>query len=323
MLRLRSDQDDSGLAVLHVEPSGEFSAQDFSTFLDALRRYDGCGGARVLLTPDGLTGVETDALWARLRVAVPPIVCRVAVVGDRPWERRYARVVASAHGVPARYFPSVEHDDASRWLCSEVPEPQPDLAPSGAVSETPPASADPADAARIDAVYDALDLLVKDTLGVVSPFEHAFLARLQWFSGTLAYLWWQEHEGLEDVLGSGRDRLRADPALAQRMEFRHRALVALVEAALEREMAAGRLRFGDTAELAPRLLHAAFVVCSLAVEGAERGDLFRDKLRAHAAVLAHLLFDRIRAVNARPLATREGALPGLAASLLPTASPSV
>jgi hypothetical protein len=307
MIQLRTEDD-----VLCVELANEFSEANYRALIDALRLYDTRRGACVLLAPDGLTGVQPAALWARLRVAVPPVVRRMAVVGDRPWERRYARFATSAYGLPVRHFPLAARAEALRWLRSDEPARAGAEAPLDAAApldeSAPLAVSAPLDPERavlqIDAAYDALDVLLRDTLGAASLFEHSLLVRLQWFAGTLLHLWWQEPDLLGGVLGAERAPLHADPLTARCLAERHRDLAAVAAEALDREMAAGRLRPGDPLPLARDLLDAAVGCCSLVftAEGDRtESDRFRDELRAHAAVLAHVLFERLRAEVEAPL----------------------
>ncbi|WP_207060592.1 STAS/SEC14 domain-containing protein [Motiliproteus sp. SC1-56] len=112
--------EESRTDILGFMASGRLTDNDYKNFLipqvkGAIERE---GRIRLLFRMDGFRGWDIQAAWDDLSfgIEINPQVDKIAIVGDRKWERWVARLLGPfAHG-EIRYFDVAELQAAWSWI---------------------------------------------------------------------------------------------------------------------------------------------------------------------------------------------------------------
>ena len=112
-------------AVAHVRLHGSIAENEYSQFLPRLEAFiERHGRIRVLLDLRGFDGWEdVSAFWQHVLLVKDHhrAVRRIAIVGERTWERVIAELVPRLAGVEGRYFDAASLDDAEIWAAEPLP----------------------------------------------------------------------------------------------------------------------------------------------------------------------------------------------------------
>jgi hypothetical protein len=109
---------DSG-KILEVAVSGKLTHDDYARFVPAFERLvKRHGKIRVLFQMSDFHGWEAAALWDDIKFGVQHFadIERLAMVGDRQWERGMAAFCRPFTTATLRYFDAAQVDEARRWL---------------------------------------------------------------------------------------------------------------------------------------------------------------------------------------------------------------
>jgi hypothetical protein len=108
--------------VLEVRVSGKLAKEDFECLVPEFERLvDEHGKIRVLFEMVDFHGWSGGALWEDLKFEVKHFkdIERLAMVGDRVWEKTMAVFCKPFTTAQIRYFDRVEIDQARDWLEGE------------------------------------------------------------------------------------------------------------------------------------------------------------------------------------------------------------
>lgn len=105
--------------VLGFEITGRVDSDDVAGMTKELEHaIESAGRVRVLLRLRDVDGVRPGAVWEDLKFTVKHgnDIERMAVQGDRDWERWLAKLTGVGAPTDVKYFALEEADDAWRWL---------------------------------------------------------------------------------------------------------------------------------------------------------------------------------------------------------------
>jgi len=105
--------------VLHIVADGQLTAEDFDGFVprfDALAG-DGPNAMLVELGPN-FSGWSLGGLWNDLKFDFRHRrqFGRIAVLGDKPWQKRVTEVSNPLFSSDMRFFELSQRDEAEQWL---------------------------------------------------------------------------------------------------------------------------------------------------------------------------------------------------------------
>jgi hypothetical protein len=119
----RSITELSGGRVLEVAVSGKLTPSDYEQFVPAFERLvKQHAKIRVLFEMKDFRGWEMAALWDDIKFDLKHFadIERLAMVGDKQWERGMAAFCRPFTSATVRYFNRGSIDEARRWLVSQI-----------------------------------------------------------------------------------------------------------------------------------------------------------------------------------------------------------
>ena len=111
-----------GLHLLEVRASGTLTKVDYDRFVPEVEKgIEEQGRLRILFEMTEFHGWRPGAAWEDLKFGVRHMgqIERMAMVGDRSWEKLlavFARVFTAA---PVRYFDRAEIEEARAWVAAD------------------------------------------------------------------------------------------------------------------------------------------------------------------------------------------------------------
>jgi hypothetical protein len=109
----------AGGKVLEVLVSGKLEKEDYETLVPAFERLiETHGKIRVLFCMRDFHGWTAGAMWEDLKLDIRHFsdIERLALVGERHWQKGMAVFCMPFTGAKIRYFDISEFDDARRWV---------------------------------------------------------------------------------------------------------------------------------------------------------------------------------------------------------------
>lgn len=108
-----------GGKAIEVQITGTLEQEDYDIFTPAFERLvEEHGEIRVLFRLQDFTGWSAGALWEDVRLAFRHFadIERLAIVGEKEWERGMATFCKPFTRAEVRFFESDRLGDARRWL---------------------------------------------------------------------------------------------------------------------------------------------------------------------------------------------------------------
>lgn len=104
--------------VLGFRLSGRLHDEDYKAFVPAVDAAAGTGKIRLLAEFHDFQGWDAHALWDDIKFATTHCTTfdRIAIVGDRAWEKWMAAVCKPFTRASLRYFDAADIDQAWAWL---------------------------------------------------------------------------------------------------------------------------------------------------------------------------------------------------------------
>ena len=104
--------------VLGFKLSGKLHDADYKTFTPAVDAAAGTGKVRLLAQFHDFHGWDTHALWDDIKFATTHCtkIERIAIVGEKTWEKWMAKVCAPFTMAKVRYFDAADIEKAWAWL---------------------------------------------------------------------------------------------------------------------------------------------------------------------------------------------------------------
>lgn len=112
---------EEGSKVLVVKASGKLTTEDYEKFgpkVEALIREH--GKIRILVELADFHGWSAGALWEDIKFDIKHFrdIERLALVGDKKWEKGMATFCKPFTTAEVRYFDSRQLEDAQRWIAA-------------------------------------------------------------------------------------------------------------------------------------------------------------------------------------------------------------
>jgi SpoIIAA-like len=110
--------------VLTVRATGTLVTEDYDHFLPVMERLiEQHGKVRVLCEMHDFHGWKLGALWEDLKFDVKHYsdIERLAVVGEREWEKWMTVFCRPFTNAKIKYFDRSEHEKACEWIQEELP----------------------------------------------------------------------------------------------------------------------------------------------------------------------------------------------------------
>jgi hypothetical protein len=110
--------------ILSVTASGKLSASDYTHFVPQVERMIGDHGRiRVLLRMVDFHGWSLGALWEDVKFDIRHFadIERVALVGQRRWQRGMATFCKPFTRATVRYFDEQQSPEAQQWIWADLP----------------------------------------------------------------------------------------------------------------------------------------------------------------------------------------------------------
>jgi hypothetical protein len=104
--------------ILGFKLSGKLHDEDYKTFTPAIDAAAGTGKVRLLAQFHDFQGWDLRALWDDIKFSTTHCTSieRVALVGEKTWEKWMAKVCAPFTMAKLKYFDVSEIDQAWKWL---------------------------------------------------------------------------------------------------------------------------------------------------------------------------------------------------------------
>jgi len=104
--------------VLAFKISGKLHDADYKTFVPAIDEMAKTGKVRLLAEFHDFQGWDMHALWDDIKFATSHCrtIEKVALVGDKAWEKWMAKVCVPFSMAKIRYFDQSESDAARAWI---------------------------------------------------------------------------------------------------------------------------------------------------------------------------------------------------------------
>ena len=102
--------------------SGKLHDEDYKSFVPKVETFVASGGkARLFVQFEDFHGWDVHAAWDDFKFGLKHYsdFDRIAIVGDRSWEKWMARMCKPFTRAKVRYFEAGEVDDAWAWLKEE------------------------------------------------------------------------------------------------------------------------------------------------------------------------------------------------------------
>jgi hypothetical protein len=113
---------DAGSKLLEVKASGKLSAEDYKDFEPAVESMIGqAGKIDILFLMHDFHGWDLGGVWEDTKFAGKHFrdIGRIAMVGDKSWEKWMATICKPFTMSKIKYFDSGEADQARQWLTSK------------------------------------------------------------------------------------------------------------------------------------------------------------------------------------------------------------
>lgn len=113
---------DSDSQVLNVRVSGKLTKDDYVAFAPQVEKYvEEHGKLRVLLQTEDFHGWEATALWEDVKFNARHFsdIERLAVVGEKKWEKGMATFCKPFTTASIRYFDHDHLEEARDWVAAE------------------------------------------------------------------------------------------------------------------------------------------------------------------------------------------------------------
>ena len=113
----------NGGKVLEVEVSGKLVHEDYQSFVPRFEQLaKQHGKLRVLFNLTGFHGWDASALWDEIKLDVKDFsdVERLALVGDKEWEKGMSVFCHPFTTAKMRYFDQAKADEAYEWLEDDI-----------------------------------------------------------------------------------------------------------------------------------------------------------------------------------------------------------
>ena len=110
--------------LLIVRASGKLTKKDYEHFVPETERWiEQHGKIRVLFKMQEFHGWKAGALWEDIKFDLKHFrhIERLALVGDRTWERWMAAFCRPFTTAQIRYFDFQEWDEAHEWIRADIP----------------------------------------------------------------------------------------------------------------------------------------------------------------------------------------------------------
>ncbi len=104
---------------LEIQVSGKLDKEAYEMFLPSVeRQIEECGKIRILFAMHDFHGWDPGAMWQDIKFDVKHFndIERLAIVGDKKWERGMAVFCKPFTTAKIRYFDVSEIDQARQWL---------------------------------------------------------------------------------------------------------------------------------------------------------------------------------------------------------------
>lgn len=104
--------------LLEVTASGKLSAEDYHHFEPAVERLIDGGKINILFEMYDFHGWEMGAMWEDIKFATKHCrdVERIAMVGDKSWEKWMAMICKPFTMSKVKYFDDGQQAEARQWL---------------------------------------------------------------------------------------------------------------------------------------------------------------------------------------------------------------
>lgn len=104
--------------VLAFRLSGKLHDADYKTFVPAVDEAGKAGKVRILAQFHDFHGWDTHALWDDIKFATTHCtkIERIALVGEKAWEKWMAKVCVPFTMAKVRYFDVGNLDEAWKWI---------------------------------------------------------------------------------------------------------------------------------------------------------------------------------------------------------------
>ena len=112
--------EENGGKILVVHVSGKLTKADYEQLVPEFERLvQQHGKLRLLFDMTGFHGWEPGALWEDIKFDVKHLadIERLAMIGDKKWERGMATFCKPFTKATIRYFDHAESAQARKWLC--------------------------------------------------------------------------------------------------------------------------------------------------------------------------------------------------------------
>ncbi|MFY9329094.1 MAG: STAS/SEC14 domain-containing protein [Georgfuchsia sp.] len=112
-----NEENDGKILVVHV--SGKLVKEDYAHFVPEFERLARQRGKlRLLFDMSGFHGWEVSAAWEDLKFGVKHFadIERLAMVGEKQWQRGMATFCKPFTNAMIRYFDHVDAAEARKWL---------------------------------------------------------------------------------------------------------------------------------------------------------------------------------------------------------------
>lgn len=104
--------------ILAFKLSGKLHDEDYQNFTPAIDAASGTGKVRLLAEFHDFHGWDMHALWDDIKFSTTHCTSieRIALVGEKPWEKWMAKVCSPFTMAKIQYFDVAEIDKAWAWL---------------------------------------------------------------------------------------------------------------------------------------------------------------------------------------------------------------
>jgi hypothetical protein len=112
--------------ILEIELKGKLTTADYESFVPEIERITGKGKIRMLVELVDFHGWSAGALWEDTKFAVRHFsdIERLAIVGDKSWEKGMALFCKPFTRAIIRYFDISELEKARDWIFEKTERPE-------------------------------------------------------------------------------------------------------------------------------------------------------------------------------------------------------
>lgn len=119
MIRAIELEEKAGGKIAILKATGKLAAEDYEFFVPEIERLmNQHGKIRILLELHDFRGWSAGALWEDLKFDVKHFndIERLAIVGDKKWEKGMAIFCKPFTTAKVRYFDMSQADEAREWI---------------------------------------------------------------------------------------------------------------------------------------------------------------------------------------------------------------